>query len=225
MRLLNRFDLTTSDILSAIAIVISGIAVYFTYQADIRSQKTDRQESLVIMESIGDKLKHYAENADSSYHVLRAYREMAFEHPEQQSTSEKLTLEFLEKQSTRDVSFSEGLLLSLAKNESETAQKIARCYSVYESTLNDAKQFSGATPETLTIPQHMTLAVMLSRFKKVSDVCEDADKSLSLHITSQAPLRGTLGELEEAQVLVLEEMGYPGSEKGGVSSENGHKGH
>lgn len=225
MKFLDKFNITVSDTLSLLALVISGVAAYFTIQADFRSQNTDRQVSLVVMESIGDKLKRYAENANSSYRVLRAYREMAFEYPEKQVTSEKLSLEYLEKQSTRDVSFSEDLLLSLAKSESETAQKIARCYSLYESTVNDAKQFSGITPETLTIPQHMTLAVMLSRFKKVSDACEDADKSLSLHISSHAPLRGTLSELEEAQVLVLEGMVHPDSGKRIVSSLNGHEGH
>ncbi|HID4645417.1 hypothetical protein [Enterobacter hormaechei] len=151
MKLLDKFNITVSDTLSLLALVISGVAAYFTIQADFRSQNTDRQVSLVVMESIGDKLKRYAENANSSYRVLRAYREMVFEYPEKQVTSENLTLEYLEKQSTRDVSFSEDLLLLLAKSESETAQKIARCYSLYESTVNDAKQFSGTTPETLTI--------------------------------------------------------------------------
>lgn len=95
---------------------------------------------------------------------------MAFEHPEQQDTSEKLILEYLEKQSNRDVSFSEDLLLSLAKSDSETAQKIARCYSVYENTLTDARQFSGTTQKMLTMTLHMTHAVFIASKKPVTSV-------------------------------------------------------
>lgn len=84
-----------NDTFSLLAIVIAGVSAYFTYQADLRWQKTDRQVSLVIMESIGDKLKRYAENTDSAYRVLRTYREMAFEHPEKQIASDKLILEYL----------------------------------------------------------------------------------------------------------------------------------
>lgn len=209
VKLFEKFNMTVSDALSILALMISGVAAYFTIQADLRSQNIDRQVSLVIMESIGDKLKLYAENADYSNRILRAYREVVFEHPEKQITSERKTLEYLEKKSNRDVSFPGDLLLSLAKSDSETAQKIARCHSVYESTINDAKLLSSTKQEMLTMEQHMTLAVMLYRFKRVSDVCEEADRSLSLHITSQAPARGTLGELDEAQLLVLEGSGYP----------------
>src|SRR5471030_2361949 len=128
--------------ISAISLVISGIAAYYSVQAYNQSEKIDIQVSHVIMESIGDKINRYAENAYNSYLFLGGLRDVEYDHPEQSKKFEALTLDFLHKQELSGLSVPEDTLFQLAKSDGGTAGKIAQCLSAVTEINNDIKQFA-----------------------------------------------------------------------------------
>lgn len=196
-------------VISAISLAISGIAAYYSVQAYNQSEKIDKQVSHVIMASIGNKINRYAENANNSYVFLSGLRDVEYGDPELSEKVEVLSLDFLHKQDLSGLSVPEDTLFQLAKSNGETAGKIAQCLAAVTEITSDIKQFSKITQETMTLELRLTLPVIPYRFKRVSMVCQDADKMLSEHIGKTRPRKGTLGELAEAQALQMERRLIP----------------
>ncbi|AWQ48718.1 hypothetical protein B1A42_15810 [Serratia marcescens] len=188
---------------------ISGIAAYYSVQAYNQSEIIDKQISHVVMASIGNKINRYAENAYNSYLFLSRLRGVEHDTPELGGKVEVLSLDFLHKQELSGISVSEDTLFQIAKSNGETAGKIAQCLAAVTEINSDIKQFSKITQETMTLELRLTLSVMPYRFKRVSMVCQDADKMLSEQIEKTQPGNGTLGELEEAQALQIERRIVP----------------
>ncbi|EPR3505254.1 hypothetical protein QZQ41_16450 [Serratia marcescens] len=196
-------------VISVISLAISGIAAYYSVQAYNQSEIIDKQVSHVVMASIGNKINRYAENAYNSYLFLSRLRDVEHDVPELGGKVEVLSLDFLHKQELSGISVSEDTFFQIAKSNGETAGKIAQCLAAVTEINSDIKQFSKITQETMTLELRLTLSVMPYRFKRVSMVCQDADKMLSEQIEKTQPGNGTLGELEEAQALHIERRIVP----------------
>ncbi|ASM03096.1 hypothetical protein BVG88_13365 [Serratia marcescens] len=196
-------------VISAISLAISGIAAYYSVQAYNQSEIIDKQVSYVVMASIGNKINRYAENAYNSYLFLSRLRDVEHDAPELSGKVEVLSLDFLHKQELSGISISEDTLFQIAKSNGEIAGKIAQCLAAVTEINSDIKQFSKITQETMTLELRLTLSVMPYRFKRVSMVCQDADKMLPEQIEKTQPGNGTLGELEEAQALQMERRIVP----------------
>ncbi|MEC5319357.1 hypothetical protein VSX61_10455 [Brenneria populi subsp. brevivirga] len=196
-------------VISAISLAISGIAAYYSVQAYNQSEKIDKQVSHVIMASIGNKINRYAENAYNSYLFLSGLRDVEHGDPELSDKVEALSLDFLHKQELSGLSVPEDTLFQLAKSNGETAGKIAQCLAAVTEMNSDIRQFAKITQETMTLELRLTLPVIPYRFKRVSMLCQDADKMLSEQIGKTQPGKGTLGELAEAQALQMERRLVP----------------
>lgn len=196
-----KFEIKTSDVISAFALIVSILAAFFTYNANERIQKIDNDAAMVAVQSIGNSIKELAVNAKMSYLFLNGFNEHIKAHPEDSTQVERLRIDFIKKNDISKFSVSQDVILLIAKSDVEAAKKITKCFSLSKSLDTDLKHFSDAISNTLSTEQLINLNVIPFRFFKLSEACSDAESSLVKYLNDKEPLKGTLGELIAAQQL------------------------
>ena len=81
------------------------------------------------------------------------------------------------------------------------------------SLKSDLEGYANASVETLSNEQGIAINIIPYRFFKLSEACDDADKSLVKYLIDDEPVKGTLGEVEAAQILEYERKNYKNAEK------------
>lgn len=81
------------------------------------------------------------------------------------------------------------------------------------SLKSNLEEYANASVETLSTEQSVAINIIPYRFFKLSEACDDADKSLVKYLIDGEPVKGTIGEMEAAQLLEYERKNNKNAEK------------
>lgn len=96
---------------------------------------------------------------------------------------------------------------SLAKGPADVAAIVSECAQQRDQLVADLKSFKGVSADRMTLDQATTFSVLPSRIKRMDEACQLASDKLASWIPPQfkGEVRGTIGELADAQAEALQE--------------------
>ncbi|WP_201313207.1 hypothetical protein [Dyella sp. EPa41] len=95
----------------------------------------------------------------------------------------------------------------LAKGPADIAATVAQCIQTRNELVADLNGYKDVTPEHMTAEQQVTFPILPNRIRRVSDACMSATGKLSTLVPIQFKehvIRGTVGELDDAQAEAIE---------------------
>jgi hypothetical protein len=208
-----RSHIELSDGIATFALIISLVATFFAYTANKRAEKLDNDAAAVAIQSIGGSIRALATHSRMSYLLLNGLNEHIKGHPEDDREARRVRLTTLMDDDTQRLSISQDSIMLISKSDVDAANKIEKCRRLYLSLKSDLEEYANASVETLSTEQSIAINIIPYRFFKVSEACDDADKSLVKYLIDDEPVKGTIGEMEAAQMLEHERKNDKNAEK------------
>lgn len=202
-----------SDVIATFALIISLVATFFAYTANKRAEKLDNDAAAVAIQSIGGSIRALATHSRMSYLLLNGLNEHIKSHPEDDREARRVGLATLINNDTQKLSISQDSIMLISKSDVDTANKIEKCQRLYLSLKPDLEGYVNTSVETLSTEQNIAINIIPYRFFKVSEACDYADKSLEKYLIDDEPIKGTIGEMEAAQMLEYDRKNDKNAEK------------
>ncbi|MEI7178141.1 hypothetical protein WCT65_03620 [Pectobacterium carotovorum] len=202
-----------SDVIATFALIISLVATFFAYTANKRAEKLDNDAAAVAIQSIGGSIRALATHSRMSYLLLNGLNEHIEGHPEDNREARRVRLATLMDDDTPKLPISLDSIMLISRSDVDAANKIEKCRRLYLSLKSDLEGYANASVETLSTEQSIAINIIPYRFFKVSEACDDADKSLAKYLIDDEPVKGTIGEMEAAQILEHERKNDKNAEK------------
>ncbi|MGG6193339.1 hypothetical protein ACQV2B_04455 [Pantoea allii] len=202
-----------SDVIATFSLIISLVATFFAYTVNKRTEKLDNDAAAVAIQSIGGDIKALATHSRMSYLLLNGLNEHIKGHPEDNREARRVRLATLMEDDTPKLSIPQDSILLISRSDVDAANKIEKCQRLYLSLKSELEGYANASVETLSTEQSIAINIIPYRFFKVSEACDDADKSLAKYLNDDEPAKGTIGEMEAAQVLEYERKNDKNAEK------------
>ncbi|MFP1901776.1 hypothetical protein ACLEDY_07255 [Lonsdalea quercina] len=202
-----------SDVIATFALIISLVATFFAYTANKRAEKMDNDAAAVAIQSIGGSIRALATHFRMSYLLLNGLNEHIKSHPEDNREARRVRLATLMNDDTQKLSISQDSIMLISKSDVDAANKIEKCLRLYLSLKPDLEGYANTSVETLSTEQSLAINIIPYRFFKVSEACEDADKSLAKYLIDDEPVKGTFEEMEAAQMLEYNRKNGKNAEK------------
>ncbi|MBB2929830.1 HNH endonuclease [Paraburkholderia silvatlantica] len=189
--------------ISVFSLVATSVASYIAYVADKRAKLSDVAGAQAVVADLGDKVQLLAQDADLSGTFIGAFLDAEKKQPEAKDRIRSLEFDFIRRTKLPDLKLSPDKLAMLSHGGSDGAASTAATCATYRDELEaDVEGLAAMNPNDWTLEQTTTLQVFPYRFHKLSGLCNQAEKGLSLLAPagqSSEPLRGTLGELDAAR--------------------------
>ncbi|MGX9773152.1 hypothetical protein ACWYXN_06525 [Janthinobacterium aestuarii] len=208
MRAINRFTRlfqgwSRADTLAVLAIVISILSMWIAYRADKRAHQANMRGAEAVAAVLLPKIKEVVKDADSSAMFIETFINHARQNPKEATKAGELAFEFLHASSLPEIELPAEHLALLTHGDGDVATKLAICISKRSLVQSDIKNLSTVTSKKISTEQRYTLSVLPYRMRKLNESCADAAKSLMIIVPTKLidePLRGTLGEIADAQM-------------------------
>jgi len=138
------------------------------------------------------------------------------EKPSEALRATELAVDFLQKSSLTPLVLPPEYLAMLIQSDGDAATKLQFCISERDDVEADLKEFAHVKDNKITSEQRSTISLLPYRMRKLGEACESAATGLAAivpHALLEKPMRGTLGELSEAQrdAMLREKAGSVGS--------------
>jgi hypothetical protein len=221
MRAINRFTgllrgWSRAEILAILAIIISILSMWIAYRADKRAHQANMRGAEAVAAVLLPKIKELVKDADTSAMFIETFINHARQNPKEATSAGELAFEFLHASSLPEIELPAEHLALLTHIDGDVATKLAICASQRSSVQSDIKSLSTVTNKKITSEQRYTLSVLPYRMRKLNESCGDAVKSLVTIVPArliEEPLRGTLGEIADAQMdeMKRKESGFVGT--------------
>lgn len=191
-----------TDILAAIAIVISVFSMWIAYRADSRAYQANLRGSEAVAAMLLPKVQEIVTSTDTSAMFIETFLTHEKETSNDVLRVGALTLDFLHRFSLPEVALPTEHLALLTHSDGCAATKLAICASQRNDVEADIKAFSTIKENRFTSEQRATLSVLPFRLHRVNEACQEAAKELAVIVPASlvdAPRRGTIGELAAAE--------------------------
>lgn len=202
-----------SDVIAIFAIIISLVATFFSYTANKHAEKLDNDAAAVAIQSIGGSIRALAIHSRMSYLLLNGLNEYIKGNPEDNREARRVRLATLMDDDTPKLSISQDSIMLISRSDVDAANKIEKCWRLYLSLKSNLEGYANASVETLSNEKSIDINIIPYRFFKLSEACDDADKSLVKYLIDDEPVKGTIGEMEAAQALEYERKNDKNAEK------------
>lgn len=198
-----------SDTISAIAVVIAICASAIAIYAELRVRQSDRRGVEAVAVAVSNKVRTIAKNSELSGKFLQGFNNHAKQHSQDAVHMDFLTLDLLSHAELPELSVSPEQLTLLAHADSDAASKLANCAERHANMQTDVKKFARAQLGKLTYEQRLTINVLPFRMRELSEACSASLNALAVLVPElpsiMGPIRGTIGELMDAQMAAEKE--------------------
>lgn len=198
-----------SDTISALAVVIAICASAIAIYAELRVRQSDRRGVEAVAVAVSNKVRTIAKDSELSGKFLQGFNNHAKQYPKDAARMDFETLDFLSHTELPELSVSPEQLTLLAHADRDAASKLANCADRHANMQTDVKKFARAQLGKLTSEQRMTINVLPFRMRELSEACSASLNALIVLVPElpsiMGPIRGTIGELMDAQTTAEKE--------------------
>ncbi|NVI84060.1 hypothetical protein [Janthinobacterium sp. BJB401] len=191
-----------TDILAILAISISILSMWIAYRADKRAHQANMRGAEAVAAVLVPKIRELVKETDTSAMFIETFINHARQNPKDATEAGELAFEFLHASSLPEIELPAEHLALLTHSDGDAATKLAICISKRSLVQSDIKNLSTVTSKKISTEQYYTLSILPYRLRKLNESCADAVKSLVIIVPAMLidePLRGTLGEIADAQ--------------------------
>lgn len=182
--------------------VIAAAAFVVAYHAEIRILKTERREVEAVAIAVGSKVRSIINDADHSAQFMQGFMDHKASNPKDRDQIDAYIIELAGSPEFPELTVLPEQIAALARVDSDAAGMLAACSDRRADIQIDFKKFADAKPGRLTHIQLSTAQVMPYRLRELREACKASLNALVTLVPqlpkSMGPIRGTLGELMEA---------------------------
>lgn len=193
----------------ALSMAFAAAAVVVPYQAETRVRKAEMREVEAVAIAVGSKVRSIANSAESSGQFMQGFIDHKASSPKDIDQVDVYIIELAVSPGFPELTLPPEQLAALARVNSDAAGMLAACADRRADVQLDSRIFVDAKPGRLTHAQLLAAQVMPYRLRELSSACKvslNALVDLVPQLTKiMGPIRGTLGELMEAESSALRE--------------------
>jgi hypothetical protein len=183
--------------------VFAAVAVVVPYQAETRVRKTELREVEAVAIAVGSKVRSISNSAVLAGQFMQGFIDHKVSNPKDIHQVDAHIIELAASPEFPELTLLPEQLAALARVDSDAAGMLAACSDRRTDVYLDSKKFVDAKPGHLSHVQLSTAQIMPYRLRELSKAC-NASLSALVALVPQlpkimGPIRGTLGELMEAE--------------------------
>lgn len=204
----NRSD-TISVLSVAFAAAAAVLAAIVAYQAETRVRKTEWREVEAVAIAVGSKVRSITNSAELAGQFMQGFIHHKVSNPKDIDQVDAYIIEFAGNPEFPELTLLPEQLAALARVDSDAAGMLAACSDRRTDVQLDSKKFIDAKPGRLSHVQLSTARIMPYRLRELSKACNGSMNALVALVPQlpkiMGPIRGTIGELMEAESTALQE--------------------